>query len=116
MYGFECGRKLSKGICSAKRCVYPDVCPLMKVDHQPQIDLLRKVRRIPGVKKVFVASGIRYDMLLCDKDHGDDYLREVVENHVSGQMKVARSTPKSLSCLDGQAGQRPVAGIQNPFR
>ena len=89
MYGFECGRKLARGICSAKRCVYPEVCPLMKVDHQPQIDLLRKVRQIPGVKKVFVASGIRYDMLLCDHAHGDEYLREVVQHHVSGQMKVA---------------------------
>ena len=89
MYGFECGRKLAKGICTTKRCVYPEVCPLMKVNHQPQIDLLRKVRQIPGVKKVFVASGIRYDMLLCDHEHGDAYLREVVEHHVSGQMKVA---------------------------
>jgi len=57
------------------------------VNHQPQIDLLRKVRQIPGVKEVFVASGIRYDMLQCDREHGDAYLREVVENHVSGQMK-----------------------------
>ena len=89
MYGFECGRKLSKGICSAKRCIYPEVCPLMKVDHRPQIDLLRKVRQIPGVKKVFVASGLRYDMLLCDRENGEDYLRELVAHHVSGQIKVA---------------------------
>jgi uncharacterized radical SAM protein YgiQ len=89
MYGFECSKKLAKGICTARRCITPEVCPLMKVNHQPQIDLLRKVRKIPGVKKVFVASGIRYDMLLCDLDHGDTYLREVVAQHVSGQMKVA---------------------------
>ena len=89
MYGFECGKKLAKGICSARRCIYPEVCPLMKVNHQPQIQLLRKIRNIPGVKKVFVASGIRYDMLLCDHEYGDEYLREVVDQHVSGQMKVA---------------------------
>ncbi len=89
MYGFECGKKLAKGICTAKRCIYPEVCPLMKVDHQPQIELLKKVRRIPGVKKVFVASGLRYDMILCDHNHGDAYLRELVEHHVSGQLKVA---------------------------
>ena len=89
MYGFECGKKLAKGICTARRCIYPEVCPLMKVDHEPQIDLLRKVRKIPGVKKVFVASGIRYDMLQCDRAYGETYLREVVVNHVSGQMKVA---------------------------
>ena len=89
MYGFECGKKLAKGICSSRRCIYPEVCPLMKVNHQPQIQLLRKIRKIPGVKKVFVASGIRYDMLLCDHEYGDEYLREVVDQHVSGQMKVA---------------------------
>jgi uncharacterized radical SAM protein YgiQ len=89
MYGFECNKKLEKGICTARRCLYPDICPLMKVTHQPQIDLLRKVRRIPGVKKVFVSSGIRYDMVLCDQPHGDEYLREIVAHHVSGQLKVA---------------------------
>jgi uncharacterized radical SAM protein YgiQ len=89
MYGFECNKKLAKGICTARRCVFPEVCPLMEVNHQLQIDLLRKIQQIPGVKKVFVASGIRYDMLLCDKEHGDAYLRELVGQHVSGQMKVA---------------------------
>ena len=89
MYGFECEKKLSKGVCEKKRCIYPDVCPLMKIDHQPQIDLLRKVCRIRGIKKVFVASGIRYDMILNDTACGDAYLRELVEHHVSGQLKIA---------------------------
>lgn len=89
MYGFECDKKLMSGSCPEKRCVYPNVCPLMGVDHRPQINLLRDVRKLEGVKKVFVASGLRYDMILCDQQHGDQYLREVVEHHVSGQMKVA---------------------------
>jgi len=89
MYGFECEKKLKSGVCPAKRCIYPNVCPLMEVDHLPQIELLRKIRKLDGVKKVFVASGIRYDMLLCDQSHGGQYLREVVNHHVSGQMKVA---------------------------
>jgi uncharacterized radical SAM protein YgiQ len=89
MYGFECDKKLAKGICTSKRCLYPDVCPLMKVDHKLQIELLRKMRKIPGVKKVFVASGIRYDMVLCDQAEGDAYLREIAAHHVSGQLKVA---------------------------
>ena len=89
MYGFECDKKLKSGVCPAKRCVYPNVCPLMEVDHKPQIELLRQIRKLEGVKKVFVASGIRYDMILCDQQHGDQYLREVVQHHVSGQMKVA---------------------------
>jgi len=89
MYGFECDKKLKSGSCPAKRCIYPNVCSQMEVDHKPQIELLRKVRKLEGVKKVFVASGIRYDMILCDQQHGDNYLREVVNHHVSGQMKVA---------------------------
>ena len=116
MYGFECDRKLAKGICSGKRCVYPEVCPMMKVNHRPQIDLLRKVRRIPGVKKVFVASGIRYDMLLCDKEHGDDYLREVVENHVSGQMKVApEHTEERVLALMGKPGNAQLLEFKTRF-
>jgi uncharacterized radical SAM protein YgiQ len=116
MYGFECGKKLTKGICTTKRCVYPDVCPLMKVDHQPQIDLLRKVRKIPGVKKVFVSSGIRYDMLLCDHDHGDQYLREVVSHHVSGQMKVApEHTEDDVLQYMGKPGRASLLEFKHRF-
>jgi uncharacterized radical SAM protein YgiQ len=89
MYGYECKKKLSTGSCPKKRCLYPTVCPVLKVDHNPQIDLLQQVRRLKGVKKVFVASGIRYDLLLADAGHGDAYLGQVVDHHVSGQMKVA---------------------------
>ncbi len=89
MYGFECEKKLSQGSCPKKHCLYPEVCPLLKVDHGPQLELLKEIRSIEGVKKVFVASGIRYDMLLSDQKKGTQYLQEVVEHHVSGQMKVA---------------------------
>ncbi len=89
MYGFECHKKLTKGICTDKRCVHPEVCPVLKVDHSAQIDLLRRVRELPGVKKVFVASGLRYDMILADTKSGNPYLRDLVRHHVSGQLKVA---------------------------
>ena len=89
MYGFECQKKLTQGSCEDKRCVYPQICPQLKADHSRQISLLRRLRKIQGVKKVFVASGIRYDLLLADRKHGVPYLREVVHHHVSGQMKVA---------------------------
>jgi len=89
MYGFECGKKLKQGICQDKRCLYPEVCPSLKADHRHQLEVLRKIRGIKGVKRVFVASGIRYDMLLSDTQYGMQYLQEVVEHHVSGQMKVA---------------------------
>jgi len=89
MYGFECRKKLTQGSCTDRRCIYPEVCPNMKVDHSRQIDLLRKLRQIPGVKKVFVGSGIRHDLVLADRKNGKRYLREIVRHHVSGQMKVA---------------------------
>jgi uncharacterized radical SAM protein YgiQ len=89
MYGFECRKKLARGDCPDRRCLYPNVCPALKPNHQSMIDLLRRLRQVPGVKKVFVASGIRYDMVLADKEHGKAYLREIVQHHVSGQLKIA---------------------------
>lgn len=89
MYGFECDKKLTEGACARKRCLFPRVCVNMKIDHREQIELLRELRQVKGVRKVVVASGIRYDMILADRQHGLAYLRELVRHHVSGQMKVA---------------------------
>jgi len=89
MYGFECQKKLAHGVCVNRRCLYPKICPQLGTDHSAQTALLKKLREIKGVKKVFVASGIRYDLVLGDKAHGREYLEEVVRHHVSGQMKVA---------------------------
>jgi uncharacterized radical SAM protein YgiQ len=89
MYGFECSKKIKQGACEDKRCIYPIACPVLKIDHQHQISLLQKLRQIPGVKKVFVGSGIRYDMVFSDQAHGIEYLKEIVGHHVSGQLKVA---------------------------
>jgi uncharacterized radical SAM protein YgiQ len=89
MYGFECKKKLRSGACPDKQCLYPEICKAMKINHRPQIELLRQVRHMPGVRKVFVASGIRYDLLLNDAACGQAYLQEVVAHHVSGQMKIA---------------------------
>lgn len=89
MYAMECAKKLKSGACLEKRCLYPEVCPLLKLDHARQIELLKQIRRIPGVKKAFVGSGIRYDMVMADREHGLEYLKQVTEFHTSGQMKIA---------------------------
>lgn len=89
MYGFECHKKLTQGVCDHRRCLFPVVCPSLKVDHQIQTKLLRQLRSIPAIKKVFVASGIRYDLVLADQKYGTDYLKEIVNYHVSGQLKIA---------------------------
>jgi uncharacterized radical SAM protein YgiQ len=89
MYAIECAKKLNSGACVDKRCLFPDVCPVLKIDHAKQVTLLKKIRQISGIKKVFVGSGIRYDMVLADKQQGLNYLTEVVQHHTSGQLKVA---------------------------
>jgi uncharacterized radical SAM protein YgiQ len=62
---------------------------VLKIDHTSQVELLKRLRQVKGIKKVFIASGIRYDMVLADRKHGQAYLEEVVEHHMSGQLKVA---------------------------
>ncbi len=89
MYGFECTRKETSGPCQNRECLYPKICPELRVTHAPQVALLKALRQIEGVKKVVVASGIRHDLVLADGRHGQAYLEEVVRHHVSGQMKIA---------------------------
>jgi len=116
MYGFECDKKLKNGACPAKRCLFPEICPLLEVDHRPQLELLRQVRGLPGVKKVFVASGLRYDMILGDAVCGEAYLQEIVEHHVSGQLKVApEHTENNVLDLMGKPGSEPLLKFKDKF-
>ena len=89
MYGIECPVKLEKGACRDRRCLGSKPCPHMPIDHSRQTALLRRIQSVEGVRKVFINSGIRYDMIVADGMHGRSYLDQVVGNHVSGQMKVA---------------------------
>ena len=76
-------------VCRRASCVYPSVCEKFGTDHAPLIQLMRKARALPGVKRAFVASGIRYDVAFADEKHGDEYIRELVANHVGGHLKIA---------------------------
>jgi uncharacterized radical SAM protein YgiQ len=89
MYGFYCLWKKRKGLCLDRKCLYPDICPRLEVSHERQIKLLSRLKDIPGIKKAFVSSGIRYDLVCADKKHGHAYLEEMVGHHISGQMKIA---------------------------
>ncbi|MCQ2492214.1 MAG: YgiQ family radical SAM protein [Lachnospiraceae bacterium] len=82
-----CKKQMTKGVCKRKQCLFPTGCSNMEVDHSDYIALLRKLRKIPKVKKVFVRSGIRFDYVVYDKS--DAFLRELCKYHVSGQLKVA---------------------------
>ncbi len=105
MYGIGCGGK-SGFSCAGRRCLFPDICENLKAGHGRQIKLLERIRRIKGVKKVFVSSGIRYDLIVRDSKFGAGYLKALVKNHISGQMKVApeHSSPDVLNLM----GKPPV--------
>jgi len=107
MYGYECNKKLKLGTCDDQRCVDADrLCKSMKVDHSRNINLLKRVRGVDGVRKAFVASGVRYDLINADKKHGYSYLKEMVKHHISGQMKVApEHTQQRVLELMGKPGK-----------
>ncbi|MEN6468878.1 MAG: YgiQ family radical SAM protein [Smithella sp.] len=116
MYGIDCSRKPERGACPDKRCLYPQPCPSLKADHARQIHLLKGLRAIDGVKKVFVASGIRHDLVLADKRHGASYLRELTKHHISGQLKVApeHATPAVLALM-GKPQSEALVHFKNLF-
>ena len=91
-----CQKQLKYGVCQTKQCLWPKPCRNLEVNHQDYVTLLRRLRELPNVKKVFIRSGIRYDYLMYDKD--DTFFRELVQHHVSGQLKVAPEhiSPKVL--------------------
>ncbi len=82
-----CKKQITKGVCPQKQCLFPKVCPNLDVDHSDFLGLLIKIRKIPGIKKVFIRSGIRFDYLM--EDGNDQFFRELVKHHISGRLKVA---------------------------
>lgn len=86
-YHPSCDKQLDVGTCKHKECLHPKPCPNLKVDHRDYLDILRGLRALPKVKKVFVRSGIRYDYLMHDPD--DTFFKELIQFHISGQLKVA---------------------------
>lgn len=83
----SCKKQLTKGVCTNRQCLFPKPCKNLEADHEDYLELLQKLRRIPGIKKVFIRSGIRFDYVEADKDSA--FLEELAEYHVSGQLRVA---------------------------
>ena len=95
----SCEKQLTQGVCMNRQCLFPKPCPNLKVDHGDYLELLRKLRNLPGVKKVFIRSGIRFDYLIYDSD--DTFLEELCRYHISGQLKTAPEhvSDSVLSCM-----------------
>lgn len=106
----SCQKQLKCGMCAERRCLAPTPCPNLDADHSDYLALLRKLRAIPGVKKVFVRSGIRYDYMLEDKN--GDFFSELVKYHISGQLKVAPE-----HCIDSVLDYmgKPHIGVYEKF-
>ncbi|MBU1344025.1 MAG: YgiQ family radical SAM protein [Proteobacteria bacterium] len=106
MYGFECKKKLQKGVCQDKRCLFPAPCKTLAPDHSNHMKLIQKVEQLPGIKKVFISSGIRYDLILNDKKNGAAYLEKLVKDNVSGQLKIAPE--HAVSHVLSAMGKQPI--------
>lgn len=106
----SCNKQLTKGVCPNKQCLFPKPCKNLIVDHSDYLKLLRKLRELPKVKKVFIRSGIRFDYLMCDSD--DTFMREMVEHHISGQLKVA---PEHISDNVLQMMGKPENAVYEKF-
>lgn len=89
MFENKCKLQQTKGSCKDKRCMLPERCKAMSINHSSQINILDDIKKIPGVRKVFIGSGLRYDLVIADKKAGESYLINLVRDHVSGQLKIA---------------------------
>lgn len=105
-----CAKQEKHGVCKHRECLFPALCDQMDTDESDYLDILRRARRLPGVKKVFVRSGVRYDYML--RDHQSDFFKELVEHHVSGQLRVA---PEHVSDKVLSAMGKPAFGIYEEF-
>ncbi len=117
MYGYECDKKLKLGTCDHQRCVdSKHLCSTMRVDHSRMLGMMKQVREVPGVRKAFVASGVRYDLITEDKKHGYSYLKDMVKYHISGQMKVApEHTEQHVLDLMGKPGKQTLVDFKKLY-
>ncbi len=106
----SCEKQLEKGVCTGRQCLFPSPCKNLRADHRDYIALLKKLRELPGVKKVFIRSGIRFDYVLADDD--ETFLRELCAHHVSGQLKVA---PEHISRAVLERLGKPAPEVYKEF-
>lgn len=106
-----CEKQRTRGVCMNRRCLVPKPCPNLRADHREYIELLSRIEAVPGVKKVFIRSGIRFDYMMADKD--DAFFRKLVRDHISGQLKVApeHCAPNVLACMG-----KPDVAVYDAFR
>ncbi|MDR2865989.1 MAG: YgiQ family radical SAM protein [Methanomassiliicoccaceae archaeon] len=116
MYMIDCLKKRQVGQCKDRRCLYPKICERLPVNHEKQISLLEKIRNVENVRRVFVTSGIRHDMVLGDRHNGKRYLDALVSDHVSGQLKIApEHISEEVLELMGKPGKKELLEFKKMF-
>lgn len=117
MYGMECKKKKEHGRCPHKRCLFPEKCASMPADHKKLNSLLARIRKMDGIKRVFIASGIRYDLIMDDRQFGKQYLENLIKYHIGGQMKVApEHTEENILRLMGKPSAQVLKDFVAEFR
>lgn len=106
-----CSKQVEKGVCMDKNCIGWNKCPALQVSHKEYLDILRSLRQIEGVKKVFIRSGIRYDYIMADNN--EEFLHELIKHHISGQLKVA---PEHVSDKVLKAMNKPTFKVYEDFK
>jgi uncharacterized radical SAM protein YgiQ len=116
MYGNSCKKQLTTGSCQDKHCSFPDLCPAMNIDHRAQVKLLKDTRKIEGIRKIFVGSGVRYDLVIADEKAGREYFVELVKEHISGQMKIApEHTEENVLKYMGKPSKKYLKKFKDEF-
>jgi len=105
-----CDKQVKHGVCIDKQCLFPNPCSQLKIDHKDYLKLLRNLRKLPNIKKVFIRSGLRYDYLIHDKN--DEFFKELCEHHISGQLKVA---PEHISTEVLNKMGKPQRSVYDKF-
>ncbi len=110
-----CEKQLEKGLCKNRQCLFPSPCPNLKVSHDKYIEILRALRSLPGIKKVFIRSGIRYDYL--EKDKKNTFFHELCQHHISGQLRIAPEhiSDQTLHCM-GKPSSKIYEDFSTKFR
>lgn len=107
-----CKKQLTNGVCKGRQCLTPTPCKNLTANHREYMELLRKLRTLPGVKKVFVRSGIRFDYLMYDEKNRDAFLSQLCKNHISGQLRVA---PEHICDNVLELMGKPTVSVYNSF-
>ncbi|MGA2298084.1 MAG: YgiQ family radical SAM protein [FCB group bacterium] len=116
MYDMTCEIQSSKGSCKNKRCIAQKSCDKLIINHEPQIELLKELSTIPGIKKIFIGSGIRYDLVMEDSESGIKFLSQIVDKHVSGQLKIApEHIDDSILKLMGKPPSKHLKNFKDKF-